>query len=232
MRIVICDDEEKQINETKALLSQWAKDRAFVIQVDSFGSAESFLFAYEEDKAVDILLLDIQMGSMDGVALAKAVRRQDRAVQIIFITGYMDYILDGYDVEALHYLLKPVSREKLFAILDKAAEKVSYNEKALFVNHMGENVRIPLYEIRYLEVLHNYVTIHAGEGLSYSLKKPLKEFEAMLDESFFRVGRSYIVNLRYVQKTNKTEIHMACGAVVPLSRGMYSPLNQAIIKLL
>ena len=231
MRIIICDDEEKQIASTKALLSEWAKGRDFVLQVDTFNSAESLLFAYEDDKAVEILLLDIQMGGMDGVALAKAIRQQDKAVQIVFISGYREYILDGYDVEALHYLLKPLERQKLFAILDKAVEKLAYQEKALFISHSGENIRIPLYKIRYFEVMHNYVSIHITDGKSYSLKKPLKEFEESLDESFFRVGRSYIVNLLYIQKNTKTEVHMSCGAVIPLSRGMYAPLNQAMIKL-
>ncbi|MCL2420333.1 MAG: LytTR family DNA-binding domain-containing protein [Defluviitaleaceae bacterium] len=229
MRIIICDDEATQIDNLRGLLGIWANSRGVSLQVDAFNSAEQFLFAYEDDKSVDMLLLDVQMGEMDGVTLAKAVRKTDKAVQIIFITGYMDYILDGYDVEALHYLLKPVSQEKLFIILDKAAEKLAHNEKALFVTHMGESIRVPLYEIRYLEVMHNYVTIHAGAA--YTIKKPLKELEEQLDDNFFRAGRSYIVNLKYIRRTSKTEIHLSCGAVVPLSRGLYGPLNQAIIKM-
>ena len=232
MRIIICDDEEKQIANLSALLKEWSEARNLSVKVDCHNSAESFLFAYEDDKALDILLLDIQMGGMDGVSLAKTIRQSDKAVQIIFISGYTDYILDGYDVEALHYLLKPVSREKFFTILDKAAEKLAYNERAIFVSHNGENIRIPLYEIRYLEVLHNYVTIHAAQA--YTIKKSLKELGEELEElsdEFFRAGRSYMVNLRHIRKTTKNEVHMSCGGIVPLSRGLYGPLNQAIIKM-
>jgi len=229
MKIVICDDESNQISRLSALLEEWLLSRSLTAKVECYNSAESFLFAYEDDKAVDLLLLDIQMGKIDGVSLAKTIRQSDKAVQIIFISAYTEYILDGYDVEALHYLLKPVSQDKLFNILDKAAEKLSYNERAIFVSHNGENVRISLYEISYLEVLHNYVTIHAAED--YTVKKPLKELEAELGEEFFRVGRSYIVNLQRIRKTTKTEVHMSCGSVVPLSRGLYVPLNKAIIKM-
>jgi len=223
MRIVICDDDARQVEALTALLAEWGRGSG----LKTFDSAESFLFAYEDDKAVDILLLDIQMPGMDGVALAKAVRSADRAVQIVFITGYTDYILDGYDVEALNYLLKPVSREKLFAVLDKAAEKLAFNEKALVV----DGVRVPLFEVRYLEVMRNYVTVHAVGG-EYSVKKPLKEFEDVLDRNFFRVGRSYIVNLRYVRRTNRREVVMSCGAVVPLPRGGYGAINRAMIEVM
>ena len=229
MKIIICDDEEKQINEISALLKDWLNARNLTAQISCYNSAESLLFAYEDDKSVDILLLDIQMGGMDGLCLAKIIRQSDKGVQIVFISGYTEYILDGYDVEALHYLLKPVSQDKLFTILDKALEKLAYNERVIFINHNGANIRVPLHEIRYLEVLHNYVSIHAAE--TYTIKKPLKELEAELGEEFFRTGRSYIVNLRHVRKTTKSEVYMSCGGVVALSRGLHGPLNQAIIKM-
>jgi len=229
MKIIICDDEEKQINELSSLLNEWLQARSLAAQISCYNSAESLLFAYEDDKDIDILLLDIQMGGMDGVSLAKTIRQSDKSVQIIFISGYTEYILDGYDVEALNYLLKPVSQDKLFTILDKALEKLAYNERVIFINHNGENIRIPLHEIRYLEVLHNYVSIHADE--TYTVKKTLKEIEAELGEEFFRTGRSYVVNLRHVRKTTKSEVYMSCGGGVPLSRGLHGLLNQAIIKM-
>jgi DNA-binding LytR/AlgR family response regulator len=142
----------------------------------------------------------------------------------------MEYIADGYDVEALHYLIKPVTKEKLTAILDRAVEKLVRNESALFIKHAGESVRIPFYEIRYFEVLHNYVTIHADD--EYKVKGTLSELEKELDDSFFRAGRSFIVNLRYVRKSTKSEIHLTDGSVIPLSRGLYQALNRVLIDRL
>jgi len=104
LNIVLCDDENAEVDYLTGLVRKWAAMQELCINISDFPSAESFLFAYEDDKAVDILLLDIQMGGMDGVALAKKVRASNKEVQIIFITGYMEYIADGYDVEALHYL--------------------------------------------------------------------------------------------------------------------------------
>ena len=99
---------------------------------------------------------------MNGVALARTVRAQNREIAIVFLTGYADYIADGYDVEALHYLLKPITREKLFPVLDRAVEHLRRNERALLIASQGETVRIPLYEIRYVESRLNYVTVHAA----------------------------------------------------------------------
>ena len=228
--IAICDDEQAEIDYLTGIVRQWAAERKHAVQLIPFPSAEAFLFAYEGDRVCDILLLDIQMTGLDGVSLARQIRAGNKEAQIIFVTGYMDYIADGYDVEALNYLLKPVTCEKLSAVLDRAAERLIRNEKALFIQHAGENVRIPLYEIRYLEVMHNHVTIHAGSLIEYKIKKPLSAIEEELDSNFFRVGRSFVVNLRYVRKSTKNEVHLEGGITVPLSRGFYGALNRAIIE--
>ena len=155
---VICDDDltQQQVNEN--LIKQWAVNEGIPVRTTLFSLAEAFLFHYEEDKSADVLLLDVEMGEMDGVTFAKKIRSGNRGVQIIFITGYMDYILDGYEVEALHYLLKPVKSENLFPVLNRAIKRLEENTKVLLVQLMDESVRIPHYEIRYFEVAGNYVT--------------------------------------------------------------------------
>ena len=142
--------------------------------------------------------------------------------------GYTDYIAEGYDVAALHYLIKPVSEDKLHEVLNRAAIKIRKNEKALFLSSSGEAVRIPLYEIKYLEVQKNYVTIHAKNN--YTVKKTLGALEQELDERFYRMARSYIVNLSYIDRISKSDVFLSDGTVLPLPRGQYEPLNRAFIK--
>ena len=88
--IAVCDDNPTDSAYVRSLLDFWAKERKISIQAETFPSSEAFLFRYAEDKTFDFLLLDIEMGSMDGVTLAKRVRREDQALQIIFSTGYSD----------------------------------------------------------------------------------------------------------------------------------------------
>lgn len=230
MRIAICDDESVQHDYLKQLLHKWSMQKNIIVNITCFPSAESFLFRYTEDKMYDILLLDIEMGEMSGVELARAVRKTNKEIQIIFVTGYMEYIADGYDVEALHYLIKPVTQTKFFDVLDRAVIKLHRNEQTLYLNLGNENVRLPLYEIQYLEVQRNYVTIHADK--EYTVKMTLSELEKELDNTFFRTGRSYIINLKYIRRILKTEIHLADGTILPLPRGQYDSINRAMIERL
>lgn len=228
-QLAVCDDNATDIQYLLNLLEQWARQNGTLLHTDTFPSAEAFLFRYEEQRDYDILLLDIEMGRMDGVTLARTIRRENESVQIVFITGYSDYIAEGYDVSALHYLMKPLQKEKFFQVMDRAMERLRRNEKALTLELSGETLRIPLWEIRYLEVCKNYVTIHGRQD--YTVKKALGDFQPLLDERFFRLGRSYILNLTRVERITRTEVTMQDGAHIPLPRSMYEPLNRAIISL-
>lgn len=226
-RIAVCDDNSVDTDFVQRLLQEWASLRNITVNAVSFSSAESFLFHYAEDKSFDILLLDVEMSGMDGVSLAKQIRKENETVQIVFITGYGDYIAEGYEVAALHYLMKPLNREKLFSVLDRAIEKRVQNERFLILELGGEMVRIPQYEIRYLDVCKNYVTVHSKKD--YTVKSSLGKFEALLDDRFFRVGRGLILNLRYVRRVTRTEVFLDGNTALPLPRGSYESLNQAII---
>ena len=224
-KIAICDDSQADTEYLTTLVKEWAKDRTAIIK--TFPSAEAFLFNYAEEKDFDILLLDIEMGKMDGVTMAKAIRQDNESVQIVFITGYSEYIADGYDVAALHYLIKPVKTEQLLSVLDRAAERLKKNEKELLLKTADETVVMPVREIRYLDVQQNYVTVHGKTDVT--VKRTLGEFEKELDERFFRLGRSYIVNLTCVRRISKAEVILTDGSAIPLPRGQYDALNRAII---
>ena len=228
-KIAICDDLDADRRYVLNMVNKWAGNAGHTVQTDLFASAESFLFHYAEKNDYDILLLDIEMGAMDGVTMAKQLRKNNETVQIVFITGYSDYISEGYEVAALHYLMKPVKEEKLCSVLDRAAEKVSKNEKVLNFEIGGEMVRIPIYQIRYADVFGNYVTIHALSEIT--VKMTLGELEKTLDERFYRAGRSTIVNLTQIIRVTKTEIKVNDGTSSPLPRGAYDGVNRAIINM-
>ena len=227
--IAICDDSDADRQYISDIVSRWAEDKGHTVQISFFSSAENFLFHYADKTDYDILLLDIEMGAMDGVAMAKKLRLDNDTVQIVFITGYSDYISEGYEVAALHYLMKPVKEDKLFSVLDRAVDKLSKNEKVLNFEIGGEMVRIPVYQIRYADVSGNYVTIHACDDLT--VKMTLGELEKELDDRFFRVGRSAIVNLTQISRVTKTEIKLNDGVTLPLPRGAYEGVNRAIINM-
>lgn len=228
-KIAICDDSDADRQYILNVVNRWATAVGHIVHTETFSSAENFMFHYSQENDYDILLLDIEMGAMDGVTMAKQLRKNNDTLQIIFITGYSDYISEGYEVAALHYLIKPVKEEKLCTVLDRAAEKLSKNEKVLNFEISGEMIRVPIYQIRYAEVFGNYVTIHALSDVT--VKMTLGELEKQLDERFYRVGRSAIVNLTQINRVTKAEIKLNDGITVPIPRGVYDGVNQAIIRM-
>ena len=231
LKIAVCDDEEKQLAYLRHTLETWAKGRSHLTEVQTFSSAEAFLFAYGEDKSFDILLLDIEMGKMNGIELAKTLRRENSAIQIIFVTGYYEYFSDGFDVSALHYLIKPVSGEKLFPVLDRAAHNLAYRQRSVLLATVDGDIKVPLADIVYIESENVYVLVHTAHG-TFRMRAALGKFVQQLDETFFKVHRSYVVGLKYVKKITRTEVTMANGDTLPISRGLYDDVHAALIKYL
>lgn len=223
-KIAIVDDDHTQSEYLKNILSFFAEEKGIRVSFTLFPSAEAFLF---DEGNEDIFLLDIEMPGMSGIDLAKRIRERNETAPIVFITGYSDYIAEGYDVSALHYLLKPVNKNKLYAVLDKAIKQLAKNEKNFSFEMSGETFIVPLREIRYIEVSGNYITVHARED--FRVKMPLAKLESLLDERFVRTGRSFIVNLGLVRRVTKSDVYLSSGETVPLSRGMYEAINRAII---
>lgn len=226
-RIFLCDDVETDRAFLAELTEAWANARDCAVELACFSGAEPLLFRLAEE-APDLLLLDIEMPGMNGMELARRVRNQNELCQIVFVTGYSDYIAEGYDVAALHYLMKPVAREKFFSVLDRAVQRLQ-NDRALLTLELPEGVvRVPFREIEYLEARRNYTQIVGKTPLT--VKRPLSALEGLLDERFFRVGRSYIVNLTHVRRVLKSEVEFASGTKIPLPRGAFEAINRAIIR--
>ena len=151
LNIAICDDEQNQIKYVKDIVSEWAEVKKHISVFSEFPSAEAFLFDYAENQNYDILLLDIEMAKMNGIDLAKKVREGNNRVQIVFITGYPDFMSEGFEVAALHYLMKPVKREKLLSVLDRAVENLGHKEESLVLETENGVLRVNFSEIMLAE---------------------------------------------------------------------------------
>ena len=228
IKIALCDDEKADIKYLTHILNKWAEARHIKTILQPFPSAESFLFEYSGDKGYDILMLDIQMEEMSGLELARFIRRDNREVQIVFITGFPDFMPDGYDISALHYLLKPVNEDKLCEVMDKALHNLKQPKKSLHVIINAEAYRIPLSEILYLESQGHYIVIRTASR-EYKLKMNLTEMLKSLGNGFFRCQRSFIINLEHVRKITRTSVRLDGGIDVPLSRDLYEAANRAVI---
>lgn len=227
-RIAICDDEQNQIEYITSIVTSWSNHKGHSCEIRTFASAEAFLFEYEEDKAYDILLLDVEMKNMNGIELAKRIRKDNNRAEIIFITSHFEFVGEGYEVDALHYLIKPISVEKLTQVLTKAAEKLSVEPPSVVISCEGETVKLYESDILYVESFLHYIVIHTKDN-EYKIKENISVFENNVSDVFYRIHRSYLVSLKYITRISRTSVNIG-NTELPLSRGKYDNINRAFIE--
>lgn len=230
-QIAICDDDRATVEMIQSLVADWASIRKLQVHIDAFPSAEAFLFHYADRKDYDILLLDVEMKSMNGIELAKTIRIENDKVQIVFITGFPDFMAEGYEVAALHYLIKPVKNEKLYEVLDRAMGAIRANPRYLVLPSGKETVRIIADDILYVESDGHYVLLHTVKE-THRLRLTIPQAEILLGDGFFRCGRSFVVGLKFVSRITKTSVFLENGTELPLSRGLYDSMNLSLIRYL
>lgn len=230
MRVAICEDEEAQRMLLQNCLIEWAGNNGIVLEVEPFPSAEGFLFAWTDDRDYDLLILDIEMGKVNGMELAARVRRQDEDIPILFVTGYEQYMPQGYEVSALHYLLKPLDRNRLFQTLDRLKDRKN-EEKLLF--HTEETyVSLPLSQIWYVEAkAHRCILYTKNEEYLLSLSFGDMEKELDSHREFIRCHRSYLVNVQHICAIAQSELFLDDKRRLPVSRSAKKRVNEAFIKL-
>ncbi len=228
MRIAICDDQEAHLGLLQEGCRRWGESRGENVQVLGFSSGDAFLFAYEKEKQLDVLLLDIQMPGLSGMDLARKLRERRDSLTLALITAIPDFALEGYQVDALAYLVKPVSDKALFALLDKV--KARSRRPFLLVEHNNGTVRLDASKILYLESQGHNTKILFGKGEFWS-PHVLSYFEALLEEQFpgqfHRCHRCYLINLAHTASIYKKEVLLEENHRIPVARGRFEPLSRA-----
>lgn len=232
-KIAIIEDEQTHTELLANYLREWGAAREKTISIREFSSAESFLFVWEETNDFDILFVDIQMKKMNGVEMTRKVRARDGEIAIVFTTGITDYMGCGYEVEALHYLLKPISMEKIGQCMDKVMRRSG--KKAFVVVHgKEETLKISVGRISYVEARGHGCVMEtdtgAGDYGQIEIMENISEMEKRLKpHGFIRCHRSYLCRIESVYRIGKTEITLDSGSVIPVSRRMYTEMNRAFI---
>ena len=229
MRLAYCDDEEIQLEYMQRLAEQWAEQAGVSLTYYAYKSAEELLFENAEGYPFDLLILDIDMQGMDGMALARKIRERDAKIPILFLTNKREYVFEGYEVQALRYLLKPMSEEKLFPLLNEVYMAAREEVQSLIVSTEGEHCKIAVSDILYLEADGHYVRIHTVKR-DYVVKKAFTELAEVLADGFVATHRSYLVHLLSVERVQRTECVLSDGSSIPVSRNSYKAVNEAFIK--
>lgn len=230
MRIAVIEDEKVHRDLMLSYIEKWCRDQGREDEIYPFETAESFWFTYEEDKSFDLLFMDIQMSGMNGMELAKRVREKDQDVVIVFTTGITDYLEEGYEVEALHYLVKPLNQEKVRLCLEKAKNR-RQTANYLTLHTDEDTLKLNEESINYAEARgHGCMLGIAGE-MEFAVKESLSELECMLTgRGFVKCHRSYLCRIGNIHHIGKEEIVFDDGQRIPVSRRLYHEVNKRFIE--
>ena len=230
-RVAICEDEKVVLDFEASLVNKWAVGRGCLLELDAYISAEQFLFESEDKAPYDVLIFDIQMKNMNGMELAKTLRNRGCDSIIIFITGVPDYAIEGYEVGAVRYILKPVKEDVLDGLLDSAFEERQKKSEDYFMLGQGTELeKISFEKILYIEARGHYVFLK-GVDFEREWKAGFAETAACFEgKGFFCLRRGLMVNLAHVQRITRTDCILDSGESLPVARGVYKELNEAFIN--
>lgn len=202
MVIGICDDNEVIRNELCRLCKQYIESSLINFKIVSFSSGEAVL-AYPD--SIDIIFMDIQMRGINGLATAKKIRERDENMIIIFLTGYKAYMQEGYQVRAFRYLVKPMKSEDFFRTLNEAVSELTRNTRAILTRD-GKTLFVRLHEIMYIECEGRNSLIRT-KNYYFESTMTMQQWQNLLNtDSFYRVHKTYIVNMEYVKEIGKNII--------------------------
>lgn len=227
MNIAVCDDSAMDREMVCSLLSE-VFEREEMQPVPNVSSYETGLVLLDDvrDGAwFDLVLLDIYMENHLGIDVARKLREIGFAGAIVFLTASSDFAIDGYDVGAQGYILKPASLEKLAEVIGRVMRGII--ERTYPVKQRGSVHRVPLREILYIESINNRCILHRHGGQTYNIYKRLDEIESELtDKRFLRCSQSFIVNMDYIIKVDRS-FYLSTGDIVLIRQRSLKAMQQA-----
>lgn len=217
LRIAVVEDDKNYAAQLKEYLEKYEKEKRRKLTVTIFPDGEDIVTNYSAD--FDIILMDVEMTFMNGMTAAEKIRKKDSEVVIIFITNMPQYAIQGYRVDALDYVLKPLSYFAFSEKMDRAMTRLKKTEsRFIAVTTKGGKQKVDLANLCYVEVCNHDLMYHTVDGVCMA-KGTIKEAEdALSGENFFRCNRCYLVNLEYVEHVQGGEV-LVNGEKIQVSRG-------------
>jgi len=222
LQIAICDDNIDELAKMTQLIDQYRVAKHLNCEFAAFANGFDLLYALEKGKHFDIYCLDILMPAFSGIDVAKEIRRQDKSSPILFFTTSSEFALESYGVKALNYVLKPISKEKLFLTLDEVLEQITLDKDDTIIVKSTEGLqKIHLFNLVYAEVMGRNVLYHLLSGKVVECKDSFASVCDTLEKfgSFLRIHRSYIVNMQYIDTIENHQVTLNIHTTLPIAQG-------------
>lgn len=227
--IAICDDECHMLKHLKLKMNRYLHDLQLDARICCFSSGISLLCSNEH---FDIVIMDIKMAGMDGMESVRRLRAKGDNCQVIFVTSSRDHVFQAFDVDAVHYLMKPVDDKDLFHAMDKAVKRCGQVDNQTLKITKGSTIQvIPHRDIMYCEAVDHKIYICTTTEKAYYYMK-LDDLQKQLDDRFFRCHRSYLVNMHYVSGKEEDAAIMVNGDRILISRRRQQLFSQRLLSFI
>ncbi len=230
VNICIVEDEQAEAALLENYIHRYAMENGEQISITRYSDGMDLVDEYQGQ--FDIVLLDIQMKHLDGMSAAEKIRQVDDQVVIIFITSTVQYAVQGYMVDALGYVLKPVPYPAFEKLLQKSIQRTALRKAHHYISISVNDkiLKLDCSTVSYIESQRNNVIVHAAEG-DYVTLGPLKRFEEMLaSHGFEKCHNAYLVNLSCVKAVSKEEVELTTGEVLAMSRAKKKEFMAALAE--
>lgn len=228
--IAIVEDCQEDSLQLKRYLSRYEQEKGTKFKVSCVDNGMDFIDEYDPD--YDIVLMDIEMPYLDGMSAAKKMREIDQSVCLIFVTNMAQYAIDGYEVDAMDFLVKPITFQHFALKLEKALWNCSVRKERYYgVQTQNGVIKVPLTQIYYVESEKHYLKFHTWSGI-YRSRGSIKELAAEFPgETFVRCHASYLVNLDYVTRVAQDNVQVK-DVKLPVSRACKKEFTDAFTRYL
>lgn len=230
MKVAVIDDEQKERETLSGYLNRFGSEYHKKIRIDVFESGDRFLETLGQE--YDVIIFDVDMPGMNGLDCARKIRETDENVIILFVTNMAQYAVNGYEVDAIDYIIKPVGYYDFSLKFQKAVRRLSRRtEKSIMLETGAKVQRVKVSDIAYVEVLSHYVIYHL-KNETIKLRGSMKEQELKLSAyNFSRIHKSYLVNLAYVENIQGNVITVA-GEQLPVGLAYKDAIMQDFLRFI
>ena len=231
-RIVICDDEIEDLQNVNNLIMSCCQKNGIDVKTVLFTRGDECL-QYLREKSARLVLLDIYLQDISGCEIARILRGFDEKCAIAFVTNSREYALDGFEVGACHYLVKPFTEEQIEQALVRCNLIEHREKKYLTLNNNHVGIKVDLGLIVYIEVYDKQSIIHLRGGRTLKTYQTLSELARDLDgDVFLRTHRSYLVNMSYIHLVQTTEFILTTGEKVPIRQAGRKRIKETYMEYL
>lgn len=234
IRIAICDDEAAETAHLQLLLEQYKTEKKAALVCHTYKSGLDLIAAAKSEE-YQLIFLDVLMPGFSGLDTAREIRSSDKEVKIIFLSSSPEFAIESYSVQAYYYLIKPLTQKQLYFLLDKVTEMIPIQQSSgILVKNKDVTTRILFSRIEYVEIINKTVGFHLSDGSVHEVFGTLLDFEGKLlsRPEFFKVHRSYIINLEHVKSVSAKLVTTDTGHLIPVSRMLYPQFKEHYLSYL